>query len=32
MLALAPHLVEMVRAEPSPAIGHEAPGPLTPWT
>jgi creatinine amidohydrolase len=30
MLALAPHLVEMVRAEPSPAIGQEAPGPLTP--
>jgi creatinine amidohydrolase len=30
MLALAPHLVDMARAEPSPAIGHEAPGPLTP--
>ena len=30
MLALAPHLVEMARAEPSPAIGQEAPGPLTP--
>lgn len=30
MLALAPHLVEMARAEPSPALGHEAPGPLTP--
>ena len=30
MLALAPKLVEMARAEPSPAIGHEAPGPLTP--
>ena len=30
MLALAPHLVDMARAEPSPAIGFEAPGPLTP--
>jgi creatinine amidohydrolase len=30
MLALAPHLVDIARAEPSPAIGHEAPGPLTP--
>lgn len=30
MLALAPHLVEMARAEPSPAIGSEVPGPLTP--
>jgi creatinine amidohydrolase len=30
MLALAPDLVDMTRAEPSPAIGHEAPGPLTP--
>ena len=30
MLVLAPHLVEMARAEPSPAIGDEAPGPLTP--
>ena len=30
MLALAPHLVDMARAEPSPAIGLEAPGPLTP--
>ena len=30
MLALAPHLVEMARAEPSPAIGDEVPGPLTP--
>ena len=30
MLAMAPHLVEMARAEPSPAIGHEVPGPLTP--
>lgn len=30
MLALAPHLVDMTRAEPSPAIGFEAPGPLTP--
>jgi creatinine amidohydrolase len=30
MLALAPHLVDMARAEPSPVIGCEAPGPLTP--
>ena len=30
MLALAPKLVEMARAEPSPAIGQETPGPLTP--
>ena len=30
MLALAPQLVDMARAEPSPAIGYEAPGPLTP--
>jgi creatinine amidohydrolase len=30
MLALAPRLVDMARAEPSPAIGFEAPGPLTP--
>ena len=30
MLALAPHLVDMARAEASPALGHEAPGPLTP--
>ena len=30
MLALAPHLVDMARAEPSPALGHETPGPLTP--
>jgi len=30
MLALAPHLVDMTRAEPSPAIGFVAPGPLTP--
>jgi creatinine amidohydrolase len=30
MLALAPDLVEMNRAEPSPAIGQTAPGPLTP--
>ena len=30
MLALAPHLVDMTRAEPSPALGDEAPGPLTP--
>jgi creatinine amidohydrolase len=31
MLALAPQLVNMARAEPSPAIGYEAPGPLTPF-
>src|SRR4051794_8867976 len=31
MLALAPQFVDMARAEPSPAIGHEAPGPLTPF-
>ena len=30
MLALAPHLVEMARAEASPALKHEVPGPLTP--
>ncbi|MBN8988724.1 MAG: creatininase family protein [Rhizobiales bacterium] len=30
MLALAPDLVDMNRAEPSPAIGREAPGALTP--
>ena len=30
MLALAPDLVEMSRAEASPALKHEAPGPLTP--
>jgi len=30
MLALAPQFVDMPRAEPSPAIGHQAPGPLTP--
>ena len=30
MLALAPQLVDMARAEPSPALGCEAPGPLTP--
>ena len=30
MLALAPQLVDMTRAEPSPALGFEAPGPLTP--
>jgi creatinine amidohydrolase len=30
MLALAPQLVDMARAEPSPALGIEAPGPLTP--
>jgi len=30
MLALAPHVVDVTRAEPSPAIGYEAPGALTP--
>ena len=30
MLALAPHSVDMSRAEASPALRHEAPGPLTP--
>jgi creatinine amidohydrolase len=30
MLALAPHLVDMVRAEASPALKHEIPGHLTP--
>ena len=30
MLALAPQLVDMARAEASPALKHEAPGPLTP--
>jgi creatinine amidohydrolase len=30
MLALAPQLVDMARAEPSPAIGQETAGPLTP--
>lgn len=29
MLALAPHLVDMPRAEASPALRHETPGPLT---
>jgi creatinine amidohydrolase len=29
MLALAPHLVDMSRAEASPALTHETPGPLT---
>jgi creatinine amidohydrolase len=29
MLALAPHLVDMPRAEASPALTHEVPGPLT---
>jgi creatinine amidohydrolase len=29
MLALAPHLVNMSRAEASPALTHETPGPLT---
>jgi creatinine amidohydrolase/Fe(II)-dependent formamide hydrolase-like protein len=30
MLALAPHLVDMTRAEASPALEHETPGALTP--
>jgi creatinine amidohydrolase len=30
MLALAPHLVDMRRAEASPAMDHETPGALTP--
>jgi creatinine amidohydrolase len=30
MLVLAPHLVDMARAEASPALRHETPGPLTP--
>ena len=30
MLALAPHLVDMSRAEASPALDHETPGALTP--
>jgi creatinine amidohydrolase len=30
MLALAPHLVDMSRAEASPAVKGETPGPLTP--
>jgi creatinine amidohydrolase len=30
MLAMAPQLVDIARAEPSPALGHEVPGPLTP--
>jgi creatinine amidohydrolase len=30
MLALAPQLVERAKAEASPALTHEAPGPLTP--
>jgi creatinine amidohydrolase len=30
MLALAPHLVDLARAEASPKIEREAPGPLTP--
>jgi creatinine amidohydrolase len=29
MLVLAPHLVDMARAEASPALQHETPGPLT---
>jgi creatinine amidohydrolase len=30
MLVLAPHLVDMARAEASPALPFETPGPLTP--
>ncbi len=30
MLALAPHLVDMTRAEASPSIAKKSPGPLTP--
>jgi creatinine amidohydrolase len=30
MLVLAPHLVDMARAEASPVLEHETPGPLTP--
>jgi creatinine amidohydrolase len=30
MLVMAPHLVDMSRAEASPALWHEIPGPLTP--
>jgi creatinine amidohydrolase len=30
MLALAPDLVDMARAEASPAVTHDTPGPLTP--
>lgn len=30
MLAIAPHLVDMARAEPSPAVRWETPGALTP--
>jgi creatinine amidohydrolase len=30
MLAMAPHLVDMMRAEASPALEHETPGALTP--
>jgi creatinine amidohydrolase len=30
MLALAPHLVDMSRAEASPAVKQETPGPMTP--
>jgi creatinine amidohydrolase len=30
MLALAPHLVKMARAEASPARKNETPGPMTP--
>src|SRR5258708_18030000 len=31
MLVLAPHLVDMTRAEASPALRQETPGPLTPF-
>jgi creatinine amidohydrolase len=30
MLAIAPRLVDMSRAEASPAVKHDTPGPLTP--
>jgi len=30
MLAMAPHLVDMTRAEASPAVAQETPGALTP--
>jgi creatinine amidohydrolase len=30
MLVLAPHLVDMLRAEASPPLRHDTPGPLTP--
>jgi creatinine amidohydrolase len=31
MLAIAPELVDMARAEASPAVARETPGALTPW-